>query len=98
MLFHEKAIIRLGRYLLDTRSQGIMYKPNKTRGLECYVDTDFTEGWLKADAEDADNVLSRMGCIIMYAGCPIHWVSRLQTEIALSTAESEYIALKRFAK
>ena len=25
--------------------------------------------------------------------CPIHWVSRLQTEIALSTCESEYIAL-----
>ena len=28
----------------------------------------------------------------MYAGCPIHWVSKLQTEIALSTAEAEYIA------
>ena len=27
------------------------------------------------------------------AGCPIHWVSKLQTEIALSTLESEYIAL-----
>ena len=31
----------------------------------------------------------------MYAGCPIHWVSKLQTEIALSTAEAEYIALSR---
>ena len=29
----------------------------------------------------------------MYAGCPITWGSRMQTEIALSTTESEYIAL-----
>ena len=26
-------------------------------------------------------------------GCPILWVSKLQTEIALSTTEAEYIAL-----
>ena len=31
----------------------------------------------------------------MYANCPIHWVRRLQTEIALSTAEAEYIALSQ---
>ena len=29
----------------------------------------------------------------MFAGCPITWGSKLQTEIALSTTESEYIAL-----
>ena len=29
----------------------------------------------------------------MYACCPITWGSNLQTEIALSTTESEYIAL-----
>jgi hypothetical protein len=40
-----------------------------------------------------DNVLSRTGYIITFCGCPIHWVSKLQTEIALSTTESEYIAL-----
>ncbi len=31
----------------------------------------------------------------MYANCPILWVSHLQTEIALSTAEAEYIALSQ---
>ena len=31
--------------------------------------------------------------VIMYANCPIFWRSTLQTEIALSTAEAEYIAL-----
>ena len=29
----------------------------------------------------------------MFAGCPITWGSKLQTEIALSTTENEYIAL-----
>ena len=31
----------------------------------------------------------------MYAGCPIAWQSKLQTEIALSTTESEYISLSQ---
>jgi hypothetical protein len=31
----------------------------------------------------------------MYADCPILWVSCLQTEIALSTAKAEYIALSQ---
>ena len=29
----------------------------------------------------------------MYAGCPITWWSKLQTEITLSTTERDYIAL-----
>ncbi len=37
--------------------------------------------------------LSYSGCIITYCGCPIHWASKLQMEIALSMTESEYIAL-----
>ena len=31
----------------------------------------------------------------MYAGCPLIWGSKLQSEIALSTAEAEYIALSQ---
>lgn len=95
MLCHEQAITRLGRYLLHTKDRGIVYKPDLSKGLECYVDADFAGGWSSADADDADNVMSRTGFIIMYANCPIYWVSKLQTEIALSTAEAEYIALSQ---
>ena len=57
------------------------------------MDADFANGWDKENPGDPDNVLSRTGFIIFYAGCPLVWASRMQTEIALSTAESEYIAL-----
>ena len=57
------------------------------------MDADFAGGWQQADSSDAENVMSRTGMIIMYANCPIYWRSSLQTEIALSTAEAEYIAL-----
>ena len=94
-LCHEKAIMRIGRYLLHTKNRGIIFEPDKSKGLECYVDADFAGGWSNADTNDADNVMSRTGFVIMYANCPIYWVSKLQTEIALSTAESEYIALSQ---
>ena len=45
--------------------------------------------------KNADNDLSRTGFVIRYAGCPIIWSSKLQTEIALSTAEAEYIAMSQ---
>ena len=31
--------------------------------------------------------------VIFYANCPIIWQSKLQTTIALSTTEAEYVAL-----
>jgi hypothetical protein len=37
--------------------------------------------------------MSKTGFVIKYADCPIYWKSKLQTEIALSTTEAEYVAL-----
>ena len=93
MLSHEKSIKRLGRYLSHTRKEGIVYNPDTSNGLECYVDADFVGWWQEANADDADNVMLRTEMVIMYANYPIFWCSSLQTKIALSTAEAEYIAL-----
>jgi hypothetical protein len=62
-------------------------------GIECYVDADCAGGCNITTSANADNVISRTGFVITYANCPIYWASRLQTEIALSTAEAEYIAM-----
>ena len=71
----------------------MIYRPNITQVLECYVDADFSGGWKDDNHESPESVLSRTGFFIMYAGCPITWGSKLQTEISLSTTESEYISL-----
>ena len=95
MQSHEQAVMRIGRYLLSTKEKGMIYRPDSTRGIEVFVDADFAGGWDPEDALNADNVYSRTGYVICYAGCPIFWQSKLQTEIALSTAEAEYIALSQ---
>jgi len=92
-LSHEQAITRIGRYLLGSRNKGIKYNVDLSKGLECYVDADFAGGWDQTDPHDASNLMSRSGFVIKYADCPIYWSSKLQTEIALSTAEAEYIAV-----
>ena len=58
MLSHEKSIMCIGRYLLDARKRGIIYKPDKSKGLECYFNADFAGGWSQANADNADNALS----------------------------------------
>lgn len=45
------------------------------------------------EADDRDTARSRHGYVITYAGAPIVWKSQLQTEIALSSCESEYTGL-----
>ena len=92
-LSHERAVKRIGIYLLYTRDKGMIYRPDTSRGLECYVDAGFSGGSKDGDNESPESVLSHTCFVIMYAGCPIHWGSKIQTEISLSTTESEYIAL-----
>ena len=61
--------------------------------LDCHVDADYAGNWNIDDPEDAEGVKSRTGFLLTFAGCPILWKSSTQTVIALSTMESEYIAM-----
>jgi hypothetical protein len=70
-------------------------KPNQ-EGMECWVDAAHASEWNnKSASSDSSTARSRMGYVITYAGCPMHWSSKMQTEIALSTTEAEYIALSQ---
>lgn len=90
---HAKALKWLGRYLLGTKERGLIYEPQET-SFDCYVDADFAGNWNQVDAAaDIDTARSRTGYIIYYANCPLIWASKLQTQVALSTTEAEYIAL-----
>jgi hypothetical protein len=92
-LLHEKALKHIGRYLLLTKDKGMILQPEANHQLNAYVDADFAGRWHKEYAHLRDSVLSRTGFILQYCGCPIVWSSKLQTEIALSTTEAEYLAL-----
>ena len=94
-LTHERAVMRIGKYLLETRDRRIRFKPDKSRGVECFVNAHFAESWTKEDSGNPANVLSRTGYVIFYYGCPVVYCSKLQTEITLSTAKAEYIALSQ---
>jgi hypothetical protein len=85
--------MKIGRYLCNNPDGGIIYNVDKSKGLEVYADVDFAGGWSDADSNNTDNVLSQTGFVICYAICPAIWCSKLQTEIALSTEEAEYIAM-----
>jgi hypothetical protein len=90
---HGKAIKQIGRYLIGTKNKGIKCTPSDT-GLECYADVDFAGNWDKHLAPD-DNSTARSctGYLIKYAGMPITWASRVQTEGAHILTESKYILL-----
>lgn len=90
---HEKALIRIGRYLKGTMKRGMTLKPTSEPRVDCYPDADFAGLYGHEDNQDPHCARSRTGFVILAFGCPILWKSKLQTEIALSTMEAEYIAI-----
>ena len=70
------------RYLSDTRHSGITY--GTAAALEGWCDADY--GGCKATRK------SRSGYVYKINGGAVTWTSKLQNVVALSTAESEYIA------
>jgi len=94
---HKLAVNRMIRYLYATKNKCIIMHPSSQLSLDMYVDSDFAGMWQREHTHLRDNVLSRTCYIIFFGGCPIPLAS-LQTEIVLSTTESEYIALSSAAQ
>ena len=92
---HEDAICRICRYLQGTKEKGLRFKPDNELKLDCYVDADFAGLYNVEDQQDPVCVKSRTGYCLTLGSCPLIWVSKLQTEVALSTTEAEYIALSQ---
>jgi hypothetical protein len=85
-----------GRYLKGTLEDGLILHPDKLDNefrIDVYVDASFACGWGTEQDTNPDSVKSRTGYIIEIMGCSVLWKSQLQTSIATSTMESEYIAL-----
>ena len=76
---------RICRYLQGTKENGIVFNPSKKLVVDCYADADFAGLWGNEDPQDPIFARSRTGFVVTFANCPLLWVSKLQTEIALST-------------
>jgi len=95
---HGKAVKWLGRCLRATRDKGVYIRPTDD-AFKVWADADFSGNWIPEEAEDeSDTARSRSGYIMSYLGCPVLWKSQLQTEIALSSTESEHITLSQAAR
>jgi hypothetical protein len=86
---HMHAAKRVLRYLQGTSTFGIIYRPPPLR-LQGYSDADW--------AGNMDTRRSTTGYIMMLNNGAIAWRSRLQPTVALSTMESEYMALTEATK
>lgn len=89
---HGQALKRIVRYLIETRDRGLLFQPDLTKGLDCWVDADFCGLYGYEDEQDPVSVRSRTGFSLTLFGCPIIWSSKLQSEITLSSTAAEYVA------
>jgi len=92
-LSHEQALKRIGRYLKATRDKGLILNPSGKLKVDAYPDADFAGLYGYESNSDPACAKSRTGFLITVSDCPMVWVSKLQTETALSTMEAEVNAL-----
>ena len=93
---HELALKRIGRYLKNTADRGMIIKPIRDPdmlNIDAFPDADFAGMYGHEKPTDPACAKSRSGFVIVFAGVPILWHSRLQSETALSTMEAEINAL-----
>ena len=90
---HATAIKMIIRYLARTFDKGTIVSPTGTFNMDTYCDADFAGLYRRDPDLEPTAVKSRTGFIVKLGGCPLVWKSKLQTEISLSTLESEYSAL-----
>ncbi|KAH9707030.1 Integrase catalytic domain-containing protein [Citrus sinensis] len=86
---HWIAVKRILRYIRGTSDVALCYGGSEftVRG---YVDSDF--------AGDLDKRKSTTGYVFTLAEAAVSWVSKLQTVVALSTTEAEYMAATQACK
>lgn len=76
---------RIFRYLKGKEHYSLVYKANAKRELAAYCDADF--------AGDSKTHRSTTGSVYLYGDSPIHWRSKRQALITLSSTEAEIVSL-----
>jgi hypothetical protein len=88
---HWNAVKWIFRYLKGTTDYGITFVRQKSNlSVVGYVDADY--------AGDLDDKRSTTGYVFTLAGGPICWKSMIQSTVAMSTTEAEYMAAAEATK
>jgi hypothetical protein len=89
---HYNTAKKVLQYLQGTKEYGILYKKtvDEQSQLLGFVDADY--------GSDRETRKSTTECLFTFNDAPIVWLRKRQTCIALSSAESEYIALAQGGK
>uniref|UniRef100_A0A2N9EUJ4 CCHC-type domain-containing protein n=1 Tax=Fagus sylvatica TaxID=28930 RepID=A0A2N9EUJ4_FAGSY len=88
---HWNAVKWIFRYLKGTAEYGILFSRQPgTNSVVGYVDADY--------AGEVDDRRSTTGYVFTLSGGPICWKSTLQSIVAMSTTEAEYMAVAEAAK
>ncbi|KAH9669399.1 Integrase catalytic domain-containing protein [Citrus sinensis] len=84
---HWQAVKWILRYIRKTVDIGLLFERDDTlgQGVIGYVDSDY--------AGDLDKQRSTTGYVFTFVGGPISWKSTLQSTVALSTTEAEYMTI-----
>ena len=90
---HDTDVKRICRYLQGTKDNGLVFNPSKKPVVDCYADAYFARLWGHENTQDPICDRSITGFVVTFANCPLLWVSKLQTDIALSTLHYEYVVL-----
>lgn len=77
---HYKAALRVLVYLRGTISQSLVYKADTSLPLRAFVDSDWATKF------------SVSGGVVEFMGCVVHWLSRSQRSVSMSSTEAEYFA------
>jgi len=86
-LQHHSALKQVLRYLVGMKTLGITYQKPQDETDNLF------HGYANAAFANADGHKSTAGYVFLAAGGVVTWKSKKQTIIALSSTESEYIAL-----
>lgn len=79
-MLHYRAALRVLLYLKSTQDQALSFQPRGPEVIRCHVDANWSAEF------------SISGGIIDFMGFPIHWFSRTQKSVSMSSTEAEYFA------
>ncbi|GJS36660.1 retrovirus-related pol polyprotein from transposon TNT 1-94 [Tanacetum coccineum] len=86
---HWEAVKRILRYIKGTSDVALCYGESGLT-VKGYVDSDY--------AGDLDGSKSTTGYVFTLSGGTVSWVSKLQSVVAMSTTEAEYVAAAQASK